>query len=136
MATFVLIPGATLGSWCWKKVIPLLRNEGHDVYPITLTGLAERAHLMSPVVGLETHIQDIVGVLEYEDLTNVVLVGHSHGGMAVTGAADREPERMGRLVYLDASVPKNRHSDVDLDDDGGAWAYGRSVQTERGTLFT
>src|SRR5574341_1880209 len=132
MVTFVLVGGATLGSWCWKPVIPLLRNAGHDVYPITLTGLAERAHLMSPAINLETHIQDIVGVLEYEELTNVILVGHSNSGIPVTGAADRVPERIGNLVYLDAGIQVNGHSSLEDDsDEFRAWVYERVVETER-----
>ena len=78
MATFVLIHGAWHGGWCWKKVTPLLRAAGHDVYTPTLTGLGERAHLLSPAVDLACHVQDVVNVLEYEDLRQVVLVGHSY----------------------------------------------------------
>src|SRR5262249_742551 len=74
---FVLVHGAWHGGWCWKKVVPLLRAAGHDVYTLTLTGLGERAHLLIPQIDLNTHIQDVVGVLEYEDLQDVILVGHS-----------------------------------------------------------
>ena len=107
MATFVLIHGAWHGGWCWKVVAPALRRAGHEVYAPSLTGLGERKHLASPAIDLETHIQDVVGLLEMEDLRDVVLVGHSYGGMVITGAADRAAPRIGRLVYLDAFVPQD-----------------------------
>lgn len=107
MATFVLVPGAWLGGWAWQRVTPLLRGAGHDVYPQTLTGLGERAHLARPEIGLETHIQDVVNVCEYEELCEVVLVGHSYGGRVISGVADRVPERIAQLVYLDAIVPSD-----------------------------
>ncbi len=107
MATFALVPGAWLGGWCWQRVTPLLRAAGHEVYPITLTGLGDRVHLASPEVGLGTHVQDVVNVLAYEDLRDVVLVGHSYAGMVVGGVADRVPERIGHLVYLDAIIPRD-----------------------------
>ena len=93
MATFVLIHGAWHGGWCWKVVAPALRRAGHEVYAPSLTGLGERKHLASPAIDLETHIQDVVGLLEMEDLRDVVLVGHSYGGMVITGAADRAAPR-------------------------------------------
>ena len=105
MATFVLVHGAWHGGWCWRFVRPLL--SGHEVYAPSLTGLGERKHLAHAGVDLETHIADVVSLLEMEDLRNVVLVGHSYGGMVITGAADRTPERIARLVYLDAFVPEN-----------------------------
>jgi pimeloyl-ACP methyl ester carboxylesterase len=105
MATFVLVHGAWLGGWCWQRVTPHLRAAGHEVYTPTLTGLGERAHLLSREVSLDTHVQDILGVLEYEDLREVVLVGHSYGGMVVSGVAERAPQRLARLVYLDAWMP-------------------------------
>src|SRR5947209_11264731 len=86
-ATFVLVHGAWFGGWCWKKVTPRLRAAGHDVFAATLTGLGERAHLLTPDVGLDTHIEDILAVLEFENLTNVVLVGHSYAGMVIAGVA-------------------------------------------------
>jgi pimeloyl-ACP methyl ester carboxylesterase len=94
MATFVLVPGGWHGGWCWKYVTPLLRTAGHDVFTPTLTGVGERARLARPDTGLETHIQDIVGVLTYEDLQRVVLVGRSLGGPIITGVADRIAERI------------------------------------------
>lgn len=113
-ATFVLVHPAWHGAWCWKKVIPLLRARGHDVHAPTLTGLGERAHLAHPMVGLETHVQDVVNVLEYEDLRNVILVGHSNGGTLITAVADRVPDRLGHLVYLDAFVPEDGQATIDL----------------------
>lgn len=107
MATFVLVHGAWHGGWCWRFVAPLLRRAGHDVFTPTLTGLGERAHLARPGIDLELHVQDVVALLEMEDLRDVVLLGHSYGGMVVTGAADRCVERLRRLVYLDAFVPGN-----------------------------
>jgi len=114
MATFVLVPGAWLGGWCWRDVAQLLRNAGHDAVAVTLTGLAERAHLLTPTVGLDTHIEDVVGALIYENLHDVFLVGHSYGGVVVTAAATRLRERLRRLVYLDASVPENGLSNNDV----------------------
>jgi pimeloyl-ACP methyl ester carboxylesterase len=107
VATFVLVPGAWLGGWCWRRLTPWLRAEGHDVYPITLTGLGDRAHLDTPQTDLATHVTDVVNVLAYEDLTGVVLVGHSYAGFVVSGVADRAAERLGHLVYLDANVPRD-----------------------------
>jgi pimeloyl-ACP methyl ester carboxylesterase len=103
MAAYVLVGGAWLGGWCWQRVARRLREEGHDAYPVTLTGLGERVHLASPEIDLETHITDVVNLIEYEDLRDVVLLGHSYGGLVVTGAADRFPERISELVYLDTT---------------------------------
>lgn len=114
MATFVLVHGGWHGGWCWKRVTPHLQSANHTVYTPTLTGLGERCHLATPEVNLSTHIQDILNVLIYEDLTNVVLVGHSYSGMVITGVADRAPERVSRLVYLDAFVPEDGQSVVDI----------------------
>ena len=104
-ATFVLVHGAWHGGWCWKKLAPLLRAAGHDVYTPTLTGLGERAHLINPQINLDTHIQDITTVLEYEDLQDVILVGHSYGGMVIAGVEAKAGERLAQLVYLDAFLP-------------------------------
>ncbi len=114
MATFVVVHGAWGGGWGFGKVRRLLAAKGHGVFTPTLTGLGERAHLASPDVDLQTHIADILGVLHAEDLSDVVLVGHSYGGMVVTGVADRARERLARLVYLDAFVPKDGQSLFDL----------------------
>ena len=105
MATFVLVHGAWHGGWCWVKVTRLLTDAAHTVYTPTLTGLGERAHLAHPEIDLETHVQDVVAVLESEEVRNVVLVGHSYAGMVISGVAARVPNRIARLVYLDAFVP-------------------------------
>lgn len=107
MTTYVLIHGGWHGGWCWRRVARVLSATGDIVYTPTLTGLGERAHLLSPEVGLETHIRDVLGVLEIEDLTGVVLVGHSYAGIVVSAAADRASDRVARLVYLDAVVPRD-----------------------------
>ena len=114
MATFVLVHGAWHGGWCWQKVIPFLEEAGHEVYAPTLTGLAERASELSPDVGLDTHIQDIVGLLQEKNLHGVILVGHSYGGMVITGVVDAVPERIAHLVYLDTFVPRDGESMVDV----------------------
>lgn len=114
MTTFVLVHGAWHGGWCWQKVTPLLRAAGHDVLTPTLTGLGERAHLLTPAIDLDTHVQDILGVLEFEDLTDVILVGHSYAGMVITAVAAHAPERLARLVYLDAFVPDGEQSVMDM----------------------
>ena len=105
MATLVLAHGAWSSAWAWKKVRPLLRARGHELLTPTLTGLGERGHHASPAVDLETHISDVTAALDFEDLRDVVLLGHSYGGMVATGVADRMPERLRQLIYLDAFVP-------------------------------
>ncbi len=112
MATFVLVHGAFVGGWCWRWVAPELRAAGHEVYTPTMTGLGERAHLASPAVDLDTHIEDIVNVLRYEDLSSVVLVGWSYGGMVIAGVADRAPERIAHIVYFDSDVPRDGDTSV------------------------
>ena len=107
MSTFVLVHGAYFGSFSWRWVLPYLRAADHDVYAPSLTGVGERVHLAGPHVDLDTHITDVVNVLFYEDLTEVVLVGWSYGGMIVTGVVDRVPERVAQLIYFDADVPRD-----------------------------
>jgi pimeloyl-ACP methyl ester carboxylesterase len=107
MATFVLVHGAWHGSWCWKRVRKALQAEGHDVFTPTLTGVGERSHSISPQVGLDTHIADVVNLIRWEELTDVVLCGHSYGGCVITGVADRVAERIKALVYLDAFILEN-----------------------------
>jgi pimeloyl-ACP methyl ester carboxylesterase len=114
MATFVIVPGSWSGGQTWRWVRPLLRAAGHEVFTPTLTGLGDRSHLATPATDLDTHVTDVAAVLHYEDLTDVVLVGHSSGGMVITGVADRVPQRIGRLVYLDAEVPLDGQSLFDL----------------------
>src|SRR5437879_1549970 len=121
MATFVLVHGGGHGGWCYQKVARILRAAGHDVHAPTLTGLGERAHLIGPQVDLDTHITDVVAMLHYEDLREVILVGHSYGGMVITGIADRAAERIGKLVYLDAANPTNGQSLVDVSGEHITW---------------
>ena len=110
----MLVPGACLGGWAWREVAGLLRAHGHDTYPVTLTGLGDRVHLASPQVDLETHIADVVNLLDYEALTDAVLVGHSYAGIVVTGVADRRPERLRGVVYLDTSPLPSGFSLADI----------------------
>jgi pimeloyl-ACP methyl ester carboxylesterase len=107
MTTFVLVHGAWHGGWCWSRVGRALKLAGSDVYTPTLTGLGERVHLASREVDLETHISDVLGVLQAEDLTDIVLVGHSYGGIVITAVADRAAQRIAHLVYLDAFAPRD-----------------------------
>jgi pimeloyl-ACP methyl ester carboxylesterase len=114
VATFLIVPGAWLGGWCWRDVAIDLRAAGHHVNGATLTGLGERAHLASRETSLETHVTDVVGLLKWRDLHDVMLVGHSYGGTVITAAAERAPERLRRLIYLDASVPRDGESNDDV----------------------
>ena len=114
MATFVLVHGSFGGGWVWQKVTPLLRAQGHEVYTPRLTGLSDRSHLLQCGVDLATHITDVASLLYYEDLSDVVLVGHSYAGMVITGVAANVPERLRLLVYLDAYVPSDGQSEFDL----------------------
>jgi pimeloyl-ACP methyl ester carboxylesterase len=110
MATFVLVTGAWHGSWCWKRVRGALTAQGHTVFTPTLTGLCERSHLLSPDVDLQTPIDDNVNLIRWEELTDIVLVGHSYGGCVISGVADRMGERIAALVYLDAFVLESGQS--------------------------
>jgi pimeloyl-ACP methyl ester carboxylesterase len=110
----VLVHGAWSGSWVWARVAKALRARGAEVHTPSLTGVGERVHLASPEIDLETHVLDVLNVLRYEALSDVVLVGHSYGGMVVTGVADRAPERGAALVYLDAFVPQDGEALADL----------------------
>ena len=131
MATYVLVHGGGHGGWCYGRLSPLLRAAGHEVYAPTLTGLGERKHLLSPGIDLDTHITDVVNTLVYEDLKDVILVGHSYGGMVITGVADRAPGRVGWLVYLDAAHPKDGESLADVSPGMMEWAY-RDMRVENG----
>jgi pimeloyl-ACP methyl ester carboxylesterase len=104
MTTFVLVHGAWHGSWCWKRVRKSLQTQGHDVFTPTLTGVGERSHLLTREVNLETHVADVVNLIRWEELDDVVLCGHSYGGCVITGVADRVPERLRAIVYLDAFI--------------------------------
>jgi len=128
MATFVVVHGAWSAGWAWKNMRPLLRERGHELFTPTHTGLGERSHLARPDIDLEVHIADVLGVLRFEDLHDVVLVGHSYGGMVATGVADRVAERIAHLVYLDAFVPRDGQSLADLT---GAAAHARVLAAAR-----
>lgn len=126
--TFVLVHGAWHGAWCWRRVLPLLRAQGVEAHAVTLTGVGERAHLLSSEIDLSTHVQDVMGLIEAEELQQVVLVGHSYGGLVVTGVADRllaqAPRRLRHLVYLDAVVPRP----------GESWSSTHSADTVAGRV--
>jgi pimeloyl-ACP methyl ester carboxylesterase len=117
--TFVVVHGATAGGWEWKSTGQFLIQDGHMVYRATLTGLGERMHLNSPDIDLETHINDVVNLILFEDLHNIVLTGHSYGGMVITGVMDRVPERIRHVIFLDAAVPDDGMSLWDLFGDRG-----------------
>ena len=112
--TFVVVHGATAGAWEWKRTGQFLTEDGHTVYRATLTGLGERMHLNSPDIDLETHINDVVNLILFEDLHDIVLTGHSYGGMVITGVMDRVPERIRHVIFLDAAVPDDGMSLWDL----------------------
>jgi pimeloyl-ACP methyl ester carboxylesterase len=114
VAIYVIVHGGFSGGWGWRQVANQLRSAGHEVFTPTLTGLGERAHLANPEVNLATHIQDIVGVLECEDLWQVILIGHSSGSMVSTGVAERVPARLACLVYVDTAIPQDGQSWFDL----------------------
>ena len=124
----VLVHGAWHGAWCWRRVLPLLRSAGVESHAVTLTGVGERAHLLAPTVDLHTHIQDVIGLIEAEELQRVVLVGHSYAGMVITGVAERlQQERAGllvHLVYLDAALPRP----------GDSWSSAHTEDTRQARI--
>jgi pimeloyl-ACP methyl ester carboxylesterase len=131
-ATIVLVHGAYAGGWIWRKVIPLLREAGHDVYATTATGMGDRVHLADPAINLDTYITDVVNVLTFEDLHEVTLVGWSFGGTIITGVAEQVPERLARLVYFDANMPTHGQSNYDFlgrNDEfvGSQYRYGQEI---------
>jgi pimeloyl-ACP methyl ester carboxylesterase len=113
-ATFVLVHGAWAGAWIWRDLIRLLRAAGHDVYASTATGMGDRVHLNNPGIDLDVYITDVVNLLEYEDLHDVTLVGWSFGGLTITGVAEKVPERLKQLIYLDAFVPEDGQNNYDV----------------------
>ncbi|MFI7454592.1 alpha/beta fold hydrolase [Nonomuraea sp. NPDC049714] len=113
MATYLLVHGAWHSGQCWERVVPLLASAGHRVIAPSLTGYGDKAHLLGPEVGLDTHVDDIVSLITEEDLTEVVLVGHSYAGLVISSVANQVPDRIARLVYLDAMVPEDGESAVD-----------------------
>jgi pimeloyl-ACP methyl ester carboxylesterase len=114
--TFLVCHGAWSAGWAWKKMHPRMLAAGHRLVTPSYTGLGERAHLANPSIDLETHIADILNVIRYEDLHDIVLIGHSYGGMVATGVADRARDRVAQLIYLDAFVPKDGQSLLDLNE--------------------
>ncbi|MFI6047691.1 alpha/beta fold hydrolase [Nocardia sp. NPDC051321] len=114
MSTFLLVHGAWHSGLCWERVTPLLESDGHRVLAPSLTGYGDKAHLLSPEVGLETHVDDIVTLIDEEDLSEVVLVGHSYAGLVISSVANHIPDRIGHLVYLDAMVPEDGETAVDV----------------------
>ena len=133
--TFVLVHGAWHGGWCWRRVADLLEKRGHKVFTPTLTGLGERSHLLDAKVDLTTHITDIVNVIKWERLSDIVLVGHSYGGMVITGVAEEVEPAIASIVFLDAFVPENGQSLLDI---GGAQAIRDAIRAaqERGEIAT
>jgi len=119
MADFVLVHGAWHGAWCWKRIVPALWSHGHRAFAVTLSGVGERAHIPPAAVTLATHIEDVAAVIEAEELSSAILVGHSYGGIVITGVAQRLKDRLGRLVYLDAVVPHP----------GESWSSGHAEET-------
>jgi pimeloyl-ACP methyl ester carboxylesterase len=114
VATFVLVHGAWHGGWCWRRVARLLTGAGHDVSAPTLTGLCERSHLRTPDTALDTHILDVVNEMKWKELTNVVLVGHSYGGMVISGVAEKMEKSIASFVMLDAFMPENGQALIDM----------------------
>jgi len=119
--TIVIVHGAWGGSWAFRKVEALLREKGFNVFRPQLTGLGERVHLARPDIGLSTHIDDVVNTILFEDLHDIILMGHSYGGMVITGVADRVPDRIRRLVYVDAFVPNDGESVMGFAGTRGDW---------------
>ncbi len=119
--TIVIVHGAWGGSWAFRQVDALLREKGFNVYRPQLTGLGERVHLSRPDIGLSTHIDDVVNTILYEDLHDIILMGHSYGGMVITGVAHRVPDRIRRLVYVDAFVPNDGESVMSFVGSRGDW---------------
>jgi pimeloyl-ACP methyl ester carboxylesterase len=129
MATIVIVHGMFDGGWSWRGVKRLLESAGHRVYAVTLTGLGERVHLAHPGIDLETHIADVVNLLYFEDLTEVRLIGHSYAGCVITGVADRARERLASLIYLDAHVPEDGESFLQLLDSDNRTGIEEATRT-------
>lgn len=131
MTTFVLVHGAWGSARSWRRLVPLLRARGHEVFAESLTGMGERRHLGGPDTSLSTHVLDVIGIIEHHELYDLTLVCHSYGGMVITAVADRIPERIAHLVYLDAMLPTDGQSCVDMEG-GNELA---SLPTEDGWLL-
>jgi len=123
MAVFVLVHGAFQGAWVYTRIARMLREAGHEVYTPTLTGLGERSHLANSAINLDAHVQDVVNVFKYEDITDAILCGHSYGGMVITGVANQVGERIRSLVYIDAYAPADGQSLMDITGPETALAF-------------
>ena len=134
MTTFVLVHGAWHGGWCYARTAKLLRSQGHDVFTPTLSGVGERVHMNGPGINLSLHMLDICNVPKYEGLSDIVLCGHSYGGLVITGVADAMPERIRSLVYLDAFVPENGKALWDYVDDNFRAAFIQSASESGGLM--
>ena len=130
MANFVLVPGYWLGGWAWKNVADALREKGHTVYPVTLTGLGERVHLGSAETDLDTHAADVVNLIKFEELENVYLVGHSYGGVVITQVADQIPKSLAKLIYVDSAPLPDGAAILDFNEPQERAAYEKSVATK------
>ena len=126
--TFVLVHGASQGGWCWRRVADRLERRGHKVFTPTLTGLGERSHLMSREVDLEMHITDVVNVIKWEGLDDIVLVGHSYGGWVVSGAAEQVLPTIRSIVFLDAFMPENGQRGLDLNSERSKAEIARALE--------
>ena len=130
MTTFVIAHGAWSSGWAWKKMRPLMRGLGHELVTPSYTGQGERVHLAHPGIDLDTHINDVLNVLRYEDLRDVILLGHSYGGMVATGVADRAPERIAQVVYLDAFVPCDGQSVMSMQTEDNRQRVREAARTQ------
>ncbi len=130
--TFVLLHGAWHGGWCYSRVARLLRSKGYDVFTPTLTGLGERFHLASPAINASTHVRDVLNVIAFEGLDDIVLVGHSYGGQIITAVADAVPDKIRSLVYLDAFVGEDGKSLFDMNGPSATAAYVDIAQSNGG----
>ena len=126
--TFVLVHGTSHGGWCWVRVARLLRARGHTVFTPTLTGVGERSHLMRADIDLDTHITDVVNVIEWEGLRDVVLCGHSYGGWVISGVVERLASRIASIVYLDAFLPEDGQRGIDLQSQGSRDAVAKALE--------
>jgi pimeloyl-ACP methyl ester carboxylesterase len=131
MRTYVLVHGAFAGGWMWRELANDLRRRGHEVYTPTLTGLGERVHLATPATNLTTHIEDVLNVIRYEELNDIVLAGFSYGGMVISGVADRIPDRIAHLVYIDAELPLDGENEVEATGEE-EWAKWDSIFVKEG----
>jgi pimeloyl-ACP methyl ester carboxylesterase len=130
--TFVLVHGAWHGGWCWRRVSDLLEKQGHKVFSPTLTGLGERSHLMRAGINVSTHVTDVVNLIKWERLSNIVLCGHSYGGMVISGIAEQAADKIASIVFLDAFVPDNGDSMENLTSQ--AVRDGLKAATDRGDI--